>query len=798
VRITLSRLALCCGALTAADALATTGPAAAQTAQGPGTAGSAATASASAASAAAASGPAEQVLVTAGTATATGVTNTTPGGGLMPPQTVPRSQSAVTRDFIAKQSPTSNAQSLIADLPGVVTANADPLGITGNEITIRGLDETEIGFTFEGAPVADPVNYIPYPNIMVDTENLGSVTVSQGSPEIAAPLYNAVGGQVSLREIDPSLHPGGFAEVTGGSKSANKEFIRLETGEIGHTGVRGFVSFSSTTSNNWRGPGSLDRQHIDAQLMKDWGNGNDARIVFAYNHTQYTSFLNPTLAQWSEFGRSYNLDGAYKPGDANYYKLNDTINNAVVLIAPVNLALGSGVQFHTTPYFTDFYGPSTYGETISQNGSYFGTGPAGPLNQPFATNGTLTTQAVDPWIQKTGGVNSSIDWTWRNNTLRVGYWYAYTNHDERASFATVDYDGGVSNSRGRFAILTSDGLVLTPYNINFKQQVNTLYLADTLKLLDDRLTLVGGFKTAMVGRDASNLVPGAQYYNDRNYFEPLPQVSISYKLTPQDQLFIDGTTAFRAPASVEAYVQIFDPSSPYAVEQPGALRPEYAIGEEIGYRHSGFWNFSAAFFNYNLTHHQVLSAGYVAGTNNLVTEPLDAGGETSRGVQAELGLGHWHHFSPYLSGQYLHATIDNNFNDGADYLPTAGKTEVESPHFTGAIGLSYDDGHLFGNFDLRYADSQYSTFMNDQSIPSYVVSDVTLGYRLPSIGPAHHPQIQLNLVNIGDNNYLSGVNSVAGSAQTTRGVYGTTLAGGAPTYVVGGGFGAFVSLSTGF
>jgi iron complex outermembrane receptor protein len=807
LRFKTRQLALCCSVLIAIDGMAALRAACAQavadpagTAVKPGTAHHQAGRSATPARA-----PqrlprdeTEELNVTAGTRTANGVTNTTPGGGLMPPQTAPRAQSGVTRDFIAKQSPTSNVQSLIADLPGVVTANNDPLNLTGDYLAIRGMTQQEIGYTFEGAPVADPVNYQPYTNILADTENLGGVTVSQGSPDIAAPLYNAVGGQIAVEEIDPAHTAGGYVDLMGGTKSANKEFIRLESGDIGRSGVRGFVSFSYISGNNWRGPGDLNREHIDLKLAKDWGENNSARVIFAYNHTQYTSFLNPSLAQWNQYGRSYNLDGKYTPGDANYYKLNDTINNALMLIAPVKLTLAPGLRLNETPYLLDFYGPAPYGENIPETGGYEGTVPTGPLNQPYATGGVLTTQAVDPYIQKTAGLNNELEWKRGHNTLSAGYWYAYTNHDERATFATVDYDGNVSNARGRFAIVTGTGQLLTPYNINFKQQSNVLFVADTINLLNDRLALTAGFKAAMVQRLASNLVPGAQYYNDRNYFEPLPQLSASYKLTEHDQIYADATTAFHAPGSVEAYVQLFDPGSSHAVEQPGDLKPEYSIGEEIGYRHSGFISFSAAFFNYNLTHHQVTSEAYLAGTTDLVSEPLDTGGETARGVQAEIGLGHWHHFSPYLSGQYLHATIDNNFNAGADYLPTTGKTEVESPHFTGAIGMQYDDGRFFGNFDLRYVDSQYSTFMNDQSIPAYVVSDVTLGYRLPSIGPARHPQIQLNLVNIGDNNYLSGVAGVSGNAATTKGVYGTTLAGGSPSYFVGGGFAALVSVSSGF
>lgn len=741
----------------------------------------------------------ESVHVT-GAAYGDGVSNTTPGGGLMPVQTAPRSQSGITRDFIAKMSPTSNVQALIGNLPGVVTYSQDPLGVSGDSLNIRGMNEEQIGYLFEGIPIADPIRYAPYTGTIVDTENLGSVTVSQGSPDVDAPLYNAVGGQITMSEINPSHKAGGYLSLTGGTHSTNKEFLRLETGEIGHTGIRGFVSYSHMSWNNWRGPGGGTRHHTDAKFIKEWGDGNSVSAVFGYNATKYTSYMNPTMAAWNKYGRSYNYDGHYTLGDANYYGLNQSINNAMTVMAPSHFTLSNHLKLNVAPYYVHMFGPAVWGQNISSANSYFGTGAAGNLNlSNLTSDGMATTQAVDPWNQKSSGLNTSLVWSTKYNTLTFGYWYAYTQHEELANYIQTDAQGNSVSGFNNDPIRVADGRILTPWDLNFKQQSNTLYLADTVHLLHDRLQITGGFKATMLSRQGTNLVPGADpYKNAKNYFEPMPEFYASYKLTDHDQIYINGTTAFRAPGSVEVYSQLFDPSSSTAVEQPGNLKPEYSIGEEIGYRHHGFYNAAISFFNYNITNHQVTSYGYLPGTNSLVSEPLNVGGETARGVQAELAVGNWHHFSPYLSGQYLHATIDNNYNAGSDYLPTAGKKAPSSPKFTGSIGLRYDDGTFFGNFALRYVDTQYTTFMNDQSLHSYVTSNMTLGYRMQKLGPAKHPTIQLNLVNLGDNNYLSGASSATGNAKATKGVYGSTIKGASPVYVVGGGFAALVSVSTGF
>ncbi|GLQ66625.1 TonB-dependent receptor [Gluconobacter kondonii] len=739
----------------------------------------------------------EEITVTSHPVSANGVTNRTPGGGLMPKQTAPRSQSGITRDFIAKLSPTSNITSMLGNLPGVTVSSQDPLGMTGDHITMRGLDQSQIGYLFEGAPLADPINYQPYTTMLVDSENLGSVTVSQGSPDLNAPLYNAVGGQITATEINPSHKAGGFLDLSGGTHSANKEFIRLETGDIGHTGIRGFVSFSHSGYNNFRGPGGLFRYHLDSKFVKEWGEGNSISAIFSYNRQESTPWRNPTAAQWKQYGWGFSYNGVWSPGNSTYYKLARSNLNSQLVVLPMHFTLADNLKLHVTPYYVHQFGPSLSGENIPASGGYYGTEQYGDLNRGTTVSGNILTSSRDPWNQKTGGLNISADWNVTStNTFSFGWWYAYTTHEELSDFSPVYANGqGWSGD-----VIRVNGKILSGYDLNFMQQVNTLFIADTQRLLNDKLTISAGFRVAMVSRQGTNLIPGADPYKMQgNYFEPLPQFSASYQITPHDQIFMNGTTSFRAPESVEAYSQIFDPNSAHAVMQPQSLKPEYSIGEELGYRHEGkFYNFSMSLFNLNMTNHQITSTGYIPNTNTLVASPVNIGGQTSRGVQAEIGFKRWHHFSPYLSGQYLHSTFDNDFNTGSGLLPTAGKIAVGAPKFTGAVGLNYDDGTFFGNFQLRYVDSQYTTFMNDEKIPSYITSDIGLGYRMKSFGRIKHPQVQLNIMNIGDNHYRSSAASYTSNAKAAVMKNGATKSGSSPTYMVGGNFAAMVSISTGF
>ncbi|MBV1831825.1 TonB-dependent receptor [Komagataeibacter sp. AV436] len=763
----------------------------------------------------AARGDGETIHVSTGIRTPNGVTGTTPGGGLMPVQTVPKARSEVTRDFIAKQSSNTTPQALVAMMPGVAYARTDPYGLTSRALVVRGMNQSEIGYLVDGVPLVDGVYYQPDSiGSSPDAENMSSVSLTQGSPDITSPSYNAVGSSVDVTLRDPSSHRGGMIESSYGSYHMKKEFVRFDTGEIGHTGIRAFMSYSYMFSNFWQTPGSINRHHVDAKLVKEWGQGNRVAVEMIFG--QYSSSginsngaATPTKAAFEAEGTSaLYLSPNYTPGSADYYRMNRLMNKTIAVMAPMKFNLGHELNLHVTPYFINWDKDSGFGENINDSQAYLGTQNVGALNLPTAVtlaNGTKvdTTQVVDEQHQHTLALMGHLDWKHRNNLFRIGSMYSYLDMVEPANYAAVGPDGLPANAWGRYSIKDAAGQALSPWNLVFRQQQVSIYFDDTLSLLNDRLKLTAGFKEVMINRWATNDLPGIpDRKNGGNYAEPLPQVAISYNITKHDQIFVNGTTSFRAPDRTEAYLDMYDAKSPSPIDvHPQNLKPEYAIGEEIGFRHNGLVHIAASLFNYNLTNHDVNSTAYSAG-GSLVTTPINMGGETVRGAQLEIGLRPWHHFSPYLSGSYVHATTDNNFQIDGTYIDTRGKRSVNTPEFTGAVGLSYDDGTFFGNFGLNYIGKRYTTFMNDQDIPGYLTSDITLGYRLHNVRidkfMVYKPQFQLNFMNIGNNLYYAQAASFTPTAKGVRAANGQWIAAGQPGYNIGGGFAMSGALTVGF
>ena len=751
----------------------------------------------------------EQIVVTgqAGFASADGVTGTAPGGGLITPRTDPRSVSSVSNDFIQRQAPSENAFQLISLLPGANIASADPLGFsTQVGLSVRGLGESEIGTLLEGMPLNDAAYYDSYPSQFADSENIAQISLTQGSADLDTPLLNDAGGLLSLTLRDPSPTPGGFVDASYGSYRTNREFIRLDSGTLGASGVRGFISYSHAADDNAGGPGRELRQHVDLKLVRNWNDDNHVSLLLSWHDATTTSYVEPTLAQWQALGRSNHYDGTFRTnpaqlGDPNYWRLYQDPYRLVYASLPSRLTLASGLQLTVTPYAQYGYGNSPGGTLLATSGLYQGTQPVnGSIALPGAVDGQAAVLADYTGKTFRSGLAPALHGQVGNQRLTFGAWYEYVDEHDTQPFSVLSADGTPSNiweEQPASNVRLPDGRTLLASDTHMIAQTNTIFASDRIALDRDRLTLTLGFKQVLLTRTGWNALPGPQYRTGFSDAEPLPRVALDWRPGGGNQLFANVTTNFRAPGQSTLFA-VTDPSSG-AVESAANtdLRPEYSIAEEVGYRlAAGLAVGSVTLFNYNFTNRQIdtvldLNGALVGGTVN-------AGGQTSRGVDAELGLRPWHHLSPYVSGEYLYATIDNDIPAGGDLVPTAGKIAVSSPRWQGALGLTYDDGTFFGVATVKYVDRQYSTFTDDEHIPDHTQADVALGVRLPSIRAAQHPELRLNLVNVTDSAFLSAVANPTTNARDTLGRYGTTIAGASPTYLIGGGFAALLTASCGF
>lgn len=718
--------------------------------------------------------------------------------GLLPDQTAPKAVSAISADFILKQAPTLNAFQLVNLLPGANVSSSDPYGLsTGSSLTLRGLGQDQIGVVMEGAPQNDIGYFYAYPSQFADAENVRQIALAQGAADIDAPVVAAAGGLLSLTLDDPKSELGGLVNLSAGSYDARRVFVRLDTGTLGASGLKAFVSYSNNRADNWRGAGYDKRQHIDAKLLREWGDGNRASISFSYNDAKTSSYPSPTLADWKASGRDFNYDRQYTEGNANYWRLYRAPFRNFYVAAPVHLKLGDRLAFDSSAYLQLGHGNAPYGTQLATTGNYLGTEE---LTQPIALPGVVDGVAtvLGNWTGKQLRVGDVSKLTLQAgaHTLTAGLWFDYGTDRVTQSYTSIGADGHPVDQWGYQdkAIRTADGRLLAYENARTVTVTKGFFLADSIAV-SPRLSVDLGFKGVDVLRNGRNYLPGPQSKVRADSFAALPRAAVHYKLDDRQQLFANITTSFRTPNEFALYNSYY--GGELVSQGSGDLKNEYSVSEELGYRYIGpSLSFSLTAFHYHFRNRQV--ATVIDSGGALVNSTINGGSQTSYGLDGEIDYRPARGVSVYLSGEYLHTRLNDDLAIGGDYLPTKGKRAVSSPEFQFAMGTTYDDGRLFGSSALKYVGRQYATFMNDESIKGYATLDLSVGVHLAGLIDAQRMDLRLNAINVTNPHVLSGVYSITPNALDTTGRGGTVISGSSPAYYVGSGRAFVATLSRAF
>ena len=749
----------------------------------------------------------EQVVVTA-----SGV-HRTAGGGLLTAETAPQTIQTISMAAVAQQTPTSSPVTLIQTLPSVNISATDAFGLNGGaNVQIHGLPASDIGFLLDGMPVYN--SGASYSNETIDAEDLQSVSVAPGTSQIDSPTLSSAAGTMYITMRDPPHQAGGEISFSAGSDNLNREYIRLNTGDIGNSGWRGFLSFSHTQADNFRGAGNTDKKHMDLKAIRDFRNGSTWMLEGSFTSEYYAYYYYPTADQFRNYNADYadfNVNGRYTGiNDTSYYKFNEqTPFNVFALQAPAHIVLNSNLSIEERPYVWVALGAGNSGSVLTQGQTYQGTqlvnvdltdGGRIPL-----TNGTALVNTGYHFLTIQTGNVLEAKLKLRNNAITAGWWYENYNQDEKDPVGIVDQATGdpadVYNSSSAYRL--PNGSKYYSNNSNQYYQTNSLFASDTITLLNDRLKISVGFRDVMVTQYDTNHLPGAQYKNGFSTNQPLPQGSIKYQIDSSNSVYADAEEDFRIPYTSQILAG-YSVGSGQAYVSDSSPKPETAIKEELGYRYQGDRIlFDLSLFNIDLNNRLLTLNTYQNG--NPVSATLNAGSQTSRGVDVQLALRPiFGVLSPYVSFEYLDAKIDTDTTaideaGNQDYLPTKGKTQVQSPKVQGALGLTYQDGPLSASVRMRFVGSQYASLMDDERMPAFVTDDISFSYQLPTVLRVPGPKLQLNLVNVTNALVRDGVYEFQYNARDTKGTLGGVIAAsGSPTYYVEPSFAAIVTLSERF
>ena len=707
-----------------------------------------------------------------------------------------RQVSQISQSDIAILAPGTAAIKALDKLPSVNFQSADPFGVYewSERITVRGFDQSRLGFTLDGIPLGNQ-NYGNnnglHSSRAISSENVSATRLTQGAGSLGTQATNNLGGTIEFASRDPSETFGVDINASYGNYNAKRGFVRIDTG--GNT-ARAWLSYGYLDTDKWKGFGKQRQHQINAKGVIDAGS---AKITgfFDFSDRREQDYQDLSLDQISRLGLELDnitndfplavllADIGANRGESGAAKLNPAAGT--VYPAPYG-ALGTidDSYFDASGLRRDYLGSLGVQVPLGENvdfdikGYYHNNRGQGTWFTPYTPSPTgvpISVRTTEYDIRR-GGVFGDIKASTGFGDLTVGAWYERNKFHQARRFYALDNRTAPSRSALRFQTTP----FFTQREFDYTTKIFQYYVED--KISFGEATIDIGWKGFEVRNKAVPVVQftlAAGSIKATDWFQP--SVGINYKLGDTAELYASFSQ------STEAFVSAFT-AGPFATTQAGfnaiknTLKPEASDTYEAGARfRNGAFHGSLGGYLVNFRN-RLLPITTGAGIVGNPPVLQNVGGVRSAGIEAVAGYNLGQGFNALVSYAYNDATYRNDVVNsvGAVLAATNGKTVVDAPKHLIKAEFSYDSERFFGRIGVNYLSKRFFTYLNDRSVPGRALVDATLGYHftLPGLRRA---ELQLNVVNLFDKSYIATIGS---NGFGNRGDNQTLLAG-SPLQVLG-------------
>jgi iron complex outermembrane receptor protein len=675
----------------------------------------------------------------------------------------------ITRKDLELVTPGTSPLKTLDKLPGVSFQSADAFGAYewSSHIAIRGFNQNQLGFTLDGIPLGD-MSYRNHNGLhisrAISSENIGSVTVSQGTGALGTASTSNLGGTVAFTTRGPSETAGATLAQTVGSDSSSRSFVRVDTGRLA-SGTKAYVSLTRQRADKWKGEGGQDQDQFNARVEQDVG-ANVLSAFFNYSTRDETDYQDLSFDAvrrlgygWDNYApdwqRAVNAArGVYSGGVNNLddaYYLGRGLRNDWI----------GGLAFDWNPLDTLRLKTTVYGHRNHGESHWY------TPYTPSSATVPISIRAQEYAIGR-GGVVSDLTWELGRHTVSAGVWRENATHSWTRSFYAVN---GPEDS---------DHFLENPFSTviaqRFSSKTTQFYLQDSVTLLE-RLKLDVGFKSTKATIDGANLAGGRAAGRLDASKRFLPQAGLTYALGPGHELFASWSR------NMHAYIGGAD--GPFSQTQEafdlsaGSVKPETSTNVDLGIRvRRGAFQGSVALYSADFKDRQ-LNVASCTGIVGCPTVLTNVGKVRTRGVEAALDWKlaqdwSWFNSFTYNDSVYRSAPL---YYEGATAIDVNGKRVVDAPRVLFNSGLSFERAGWFARLDAKYTGTRYYTYLNDSPVPSYWLGNLGAGYRLGSIGPFKSATLQLNVTNLADKKYFATIGTNGYASSDPNGTFATMLAG---------------------
>ena len=708
---------------------------------------------------------------------------------------------AVTREALLSAPSGISGLKMLEQLPGFNVQTDGALGLYefGNSVQTRAFNLDQIGFIVDGIPTGRSDAFGGSPVFRyVDNENLGVVEAAVGAGDVSLPSYSTLGPVVQYNSIAPQEDMGLFVSQSFGDFGLKRTFIRASTGQVGP--FRAYVSRTKLDSDLWRGVGTVDREHWEAQLHADLGGDSWARFKFVSN--DFFDYDSPTLSRTlynsatPDVGGNTGRDRGYiavvpnsTPGfapvaggpafsNSNYtytYNLALNVRKDKLYGGTVHLGIADGVWAEATAYYEDKGGygvsPDSYANSLLQYTRQTAAGLA--LTAPRGTQYGLSTVGGDRY-----GLTTKLHWDMGAHSVEAGLWAEVDSYNRtQARFNTTD--GSPASAPNL------DELVYARRDYQSERHTTQAFVKDRISLMDDSLIFDLGIKALHIDYRQSGYRDFNDYYrnagtaaapvwvagwgpqtNRASYGDGfLPMAGVLYKIDNQTQIFASYAENMALPKGMDDIFSVALNSSAAVVPAPA---PERSQNFEAGIRTNQGQFYASLAGYYTKFKNRIQSiTGILPGTTN-VTETFfqNVGRVTAYGAEfsgtfkpsALNGLAYFN-----LSATYNIAKFKDDIVTPTLTYATDGKFIPDSAKWIVNGGVTIEPASwLVGNISGKYTSRRWSTFVNSpgSSVPGFTVFsayvDIGDGF---SLGPVKSVKARFNVDNLFDKDVLSYISS---------------------------------------
>lgn len=723
----------------------------------------------------------------------------------------PRARATITDELINRQTAGQTILQTINLIPGVNFTNNDAYGSSGGNITMRGFDGNRVSLTFDGIPLNDTGNYAIYSNQMLDPELISRANVNMGSTESDSPTASATGGTINYVTYVPSIDPGLLVQPSVGTDNYFRLFGRVDSGEVGPLGTRFYLAGSQQVYDQFMGPGEMKKWQINARAYQPIGsNGDFVSLSMHYNENRNHFYRNFNLAtfnsgNWPVNDAVCDLRGpgsGFEPGAGtvqnensrctNYYNLRINPSNTGNIRGQSRFSLGESVTLTVDPSFQYVRANGGGVEYVFENDIRL-RGASASAGVDLNGDGDVLDRVALYSPSNTNtyryGVMSSVIWDISSNhRLRVGYTWDEGQHQQTGEYSRLDQYGNhdsVFGGRSGFGdgIYTAEGLLFQKRNRNSVaslSQFNAEYRGD---FLDDALTVIIGVRAPEFERELNQMCYSAKgstsstqfcttaastpslvspgfvrfagsttdyaptFQANVSYDDILPNVGVTYRFLGDHQVFASYAEGLSAPRTDDLYGGIL-------VSQLSTVVPETTVSYDIGYRYqasnviisAGVW----------LTEFENRIIRSADPDDPTVSYARNVGAVDLWGADFQAGVNITPAFSLFGSVGYVQSELQNNL---PGQTQGRGNALVDTPEWAVGLRGEYTIGPVTAGLQAKWTDDRFSNDFNTEVAPGFTTVNADLRWDIGEGWNNKNTYIQLNVINLLDEEYISTISS---------------------------------------